>query len=177
MKRKRWIEVAIWLLLAAAVFALAVWLRPSGLDRWLQDVRNPVAVSGNVLAVVAATIMFISTARDYRKRVRAAEEDPSKRLRRRITRVNDAFTEAAQLMDELRRDLEAQQSAREALLAEAERQQQLLAVNKEEAEKIRQILTNETKDTIRAGRRRDWMFFALGVAVSIPVGILVNHIS
>ncbi|WP_182882554.1 hypothetical protein [Microbispora sp. H10949] len=118
---------------------------------------------------------------ENRKRVRAVEEDPSERLRYRISRVNDAFAEAATLMDELRCDLESQQAAREALLAEAERQRQLLTVSKEEAEKIRQILTSETKETIRAERRQQWIFFLLSfaasAAASVPIGIWVNHIS
>ncbi|GAA3518703.1 hypothetical protein GCM10023075_81030 [Streptosporangium album] len=84
-------------------------------------------------------------------------------------------------MDELRRDLEAQQAARETLLVEAEQQQRLLEINTEEAEKIRQILVGETKATIRAERRREWMFFLFGflasAAASVPIGLWVNHIS
>lgn len=104
-------------------------------------------------------------------------EDPAERLKRRIRRVNEAFADAATLLDELRRDLEAQQIARERILAEAEHQQGLLELNRDEAEKIGKLITGETQATIRAGRRRDWMFFVLGIAVSVPVGILVNHIS
>ncbi|MFB4284874.1 hypothetical protein ACBJ59_57070 [Nonomuraea sp. MTCD27] len=103
--------------------------------------------------------------------------DPGERLQTRIRAVNDAFAEAATLMDELRRDLEAQQTAREALLAEAERQQRLLEIDKEQAEKIRQILVGETKATIRAERRQQWMFFALGISMSVPIGVFVNWIS
>ncbi|MER6171335.1 hypothetical protein [Streptosporangium sp. NPDC001681] len=126
-------------------------------------------------------LLYFWIARVADQRVKEAAEDPIELLRRRIQRVNSAFTEAAALMDELRRSLEAQETAREALVAEAERQQQLLAIDQEQAEKIRQILVSETKETIRAERRQQWMFFALGFAASalasIPIGIWVNSIS
>jgi hypothetical protein len=32
----------------------------------------------------------------------------------------------------------------------------------------------ETKATLRAERRTQWMFFALGLAASIPIGVLIN---
>ncbi|GIH98103.1 hypothetical protein [Planobispora takensis] len=101
-------------------------------------------------------------------------EDPRQALRYRIDAVNTAFTEAARLMDDLKRDLAAQQAAREALLAQAEEQERLLEFNQEQAEKIRQILVGETKATIRAERRQQWMFFALGVLASIPIGVAIN---
>ncbi|MBF8192086.1 hypothetical protein ITP53_41690 [Nonomuraea sp. K274] len=77
-------------------------------------------------------------------------------------------------MDDLRRDLEAQQVAREALITQAEEQQRLLEANEEQAERIRQILVGKTKATIRAERRQQWMFFALGMAMSIPIGVVIN---
>ncbi len=88
--------------------------------------------------------------------------------------MNRAFTDVVRLMDDLRRDVEAQQAAREVLLTQAEEQQRLLSVNREQAEKIRQILVGETKATVRAERRQQWMFFALGVLVPIPIGVLIN---
>ncbi|WP_182909344.1 hypothetical protein [Microbispora sp. H13382] len=103
-----------------------------------------------------------------------AQPDPGQRLRNRIDGVNRAFTDVVRLMDDLRRDVEAQQAAREVLLTQAEEQQRLLSVNREQAEKIRQILVGETKATVRAERRQQWMFFALGVLVPIPIGVLIN---
>ncbi|MER7363302.1 hypothetical protein [Nonomuraea wenchangensis] len=100
--------------------------------------------------------------------------DPAERLKRRVIAINATFSEAATLMSDLQRDLAAQQAAREVLVAQAEEQQRLLEVNEEQAEKIRQILIGETKATIRAERRQQWMFFALGVVVSIPIGVMIN---
>ncbi|GAA4573739.1 hypothetical protein GCM10023193_68220 [Planotetraspora kaengkrachanensis] len=148
------------------------------------------ALSADNLTVVAATaagsVLLITTqflwaSRRRRKALEQAGEDPGERLRRRVESVSAAFTEAVTLMDDLRRDVEAQQATRQALITEAERQQQLLAVNRGEAERIREILIGETKETLRAERRREWMFFVLGFAasavVSVPIGILVNRIS
>ncbi|MFC5946466.1 hypothetical protein, partial [Micromonospora harpali] len=108
------------------------------------------------------------------KRIAEAQEDPGKRLRLRISRINQAFAEAASLMDELQHDLEAQQAAREMLLAEAQRQQKLLEFNEGQAEKIRQILVGETEEVIRTERRQQWLFFTLGVLISIPIGVAIN---
>ncbi|MBT2232191.1 hypothetical protein [Nonomuraea sp. NEAU-A123] len=108
------------------------------------------------------------------QRLAAVEENPHARLQRHIDEVNKAFAEAASVMSDLQRDLDAQQAAREVLLEQAGEQQRLLEVNEVQAEKIRQILVGETKATIRAERRQQWLFFALGALVSIPIGIAIN---
>ncbi|GLW10112.1 hypothetical protein Misp01_52410 [Microtetraspora sp. NBRC 13810] len=56
----------------------------------------------------------------------------------------------------------------------AERQQELLSINQSDAEKIRNIPASETKATDRAEHRQQWMFFALGALVSIPIGVALN---
>ncbi|WP_189243163.1 hypothetical protein [Planobispora rosea] len=136
---------------------LWIWLIPLAAAAWF--------------ALIGA---FFMAARRERERMNRAEEDPGEALRRRINAVNTAFAEAAKLMDDLRRDLDAQQVAREELLAQAEEQQRLLEVNQEQAEKIRQILVGETKATIRAESRKQWLFFALGALTSIPISVAVE---
>jgi hypothetical protein len=134
-----------------------------------------------LLMLTVAPTLMIFHGLQYLTRLKRVEEDPRQRLRRRVDAVNNAFAEATTLMNELQRDLEAQQAARDQLLAEAEHQQRLLEVNKEEAERIRQIMVTETKATIRAAWRREMGFFLAGVLVSallsIPIGIWVNSIS
>ncbi|MEU7855230.1 hypothetical protein [Nonomuraea sp. NPDC049141] len=141
----------------------------------MDDVDSAVllALLGVALLALMAFALLYLWVRD-RRRIERADEDPGKALKGRIDRVNRAFAEAASLMNDLRRDLEAQQIAREALVAQAEEQQRLLEVNEEQAEKIRHILVGETKATIRMERRQQWMFFALGLAASIPIGVLIN---
>ncbi|MFI0423360.1 hypothetical protein [Spongiactinospora sp. 9N601] len=109
-----------------------------------------------------------------REQQQEAEADPRERLHRRIAAINTTFADAATLMNELRRDLEAQQAVRDALVAETEEHREVLAIEPERAQRIRQILVGETKATIRAERRQQWIFFALGVAISVPIGVLIN---
>ncbi|UBU16652.1 hypothetical protein [Nonomuraea gerenzanensis] len=156
--------------------AAAVWL--------IEDSIPKATTSGVLTAVVTYLVLAYFYARvlgGAYERLSQAKEDPAEKLHRRVQAVNQAFAEAATLMDELQRDLEAQQATREALLAEAKHQQRLLELNKDEAENIRQILFGETKKTIRAERRRELVIFLAGVllsaALSIPIGIWVNNIS
>ena len=127
-----------------------------------------------VFASALGLLLAIRGYRISRRRQQEAAEDPGERLQRRADAVNASFKEAISLMDDLRRDLNAQRAARKRIISEATEQQRLLSVNSEQAENIRQILVGETKATIRAERRTQWMFFALGAAVSIPIGVAIN---
>ncbi|WP_127936847.1 hypothetical protein [Nonomuraea polychroma] len=165
---------------AVCLFLIAVILMAIDEQRFLEPAAFGMGIA-LLLGFIVAPAQAIHQGLHYLKRLRQAKEDPRQQLRRRVDAVNNAFAEAATLMDELRRDLEAQQAARDQLLAEAEHQQRLLELNKEEAKKIRQILVNETKATIRAAWRREVGFFLAGVlvsaALSVPIGIWVNSIS
>ncbi|MFI6813247.1 hypothetical protein ACIBG7_12585 [Nonomuraea sp. NPDC050328] len=108
---------------------------------------------------------------------RRAAEDPGQKIQGRIQAVNDAFAETARLMSDLDREIRAQQAARLALIAEAEEQKNLLAINTDQAEGIRKIIIGQTDATVRTERRRQWMFFAFGLLVSIPIGIGINLVS
>ncbi|TYB71212.1 hypothetical protein FXF51_01890 [Nonomuraea sp. PA05] len=165
-------------LLVGAIFGMSYAGDAIGLEETIRGwtaglplvIKIPLGFAGLVflLGVVHVFVSFLGSDWD------SADEDPGDRLRHRIKRVNEAFGEAATLMDELDRDLRAQQAARDALLSQAAEQERLLEIDKEQAERIRQILVGETKATIRAERRTQWMFFALGAAVSIPIGVLIN---
>ncbi|MEV4472832.1 hypothetical protein [Nonomuraea sp. NPDC049504] len=128
---------------------------------------------GAVFLVGSPTLVHLLE-RDRKRRLKRAAEDPSRQLHDRIREVNTAFTKAAALMHDLQRDLAAQQAAREALIAQAEEQQRLLEIDQGQAERIREILVGETKATIQAERRQQWIFFALGALVSIPIGVAIN---
>ncbi len=146
----------------------------------------PAAAHTTLVKWVARTIVIITPVMamwaGYRRHIKTMREmglsrdDPAGRLRYRVRRVNKAISEAAELMDELRRDLAAQQAAREKIIAEAEMQQQLLEVNKEEAKKVRQIIVGETKRSIRIQHYREWAFFLVGLALSVPLNILSNRL-
>ncbi|MGV9380529.1 hypothetical protein ACWDRB_32275 [Nonomuraea sp. NPDC003707] len=139
----------------------------------LSDILIQLAI-GVVPLGIAYLAFRAATEAKFKATLEKAAEDPAQALRDQIASVDKAFTEATRLMDNLRREFEAQEAARDALIAQAQEQQRLLEVNEEQAEKIRQILVGETKATIRAERHQQWMFFALGVVVSIPIGIMIN---
>ncbi|MEU7895181.1 hypothetical protein AB0B45_20260 [Nonomuraea sp. NPDC049152] len=87
-------------------------------------ITNPDTASLIATGIGLAAVKFISNVTSDKKRLERleeAEEDPSERLRHRIASVNTAFSEAAALLDDLRRDLEAQQAARAAIKAERRR--------------------------------------------------------
>ncbi|MEV0313547.1 hypothetical protein [Nonomuraea fuscirosea] len=167
--RRRWLLYVI----ATAAFAaavLAMILRALG----LQFVAAQVLLVAAALTAAAVLVFVLAEGRQRTRAISDAEEDPKEVLRRRVERVNRAVAAAASEMQELQRDLEAQQAASAALLSQAEEQQRLLEINQEQAEKIRHILVGETKATLRAEGRKQWMFFGLGVLVSIPIGVMIN---
>ncbi|MEV1168588.1 hypothetical protein [Nonomuraea sp. NPDC049784] len=127
-----------------------------------------------LLALPLIVFAMLIERRDTERRLAQAGEVSSEALQRRIELVNKAFAEAATLMADLQRDLASQQAARERLIAQAEEQQRLLEIDEDQAEKIRTILVGETQATIRAERRQQWMFFGLGILVSIPIGVAIN---
>lgn len=104
----------------------------------------------------------------------AAAQDPKVRLRERTQAVNVALEEAMRLMDELKQDVERQLAARDVLLTQVDEHQKMLELDKDQADKIARILLGETKATIRAERKPQWVFFALGIIASIPVGVVIN---
>ncbi|WP_113699172.1 hypothetical protein [Nonomuraea lactucae] len=110
----------------------------------------------------------------YRAAIEEAKLDPRERVRMRAEKVRAAFDQAGHLMEELQRDIDAQQAVRDALLAQSEEQERLLEINAQHAEKIRQILLGATEKDASRAKRRDLILFGLGVAVSIPIGVLIN---
>ncbi|MFD1932225.1 hypothetical protein ACFSKW_12145 [Nonomuraea mangrovi] len=129
---------------------------------------------------IGATVgTWLQTPSPYSKEISAgAANDPGERIRRRAEEVNEAFLKAAELMADLSRDMEAQQAVREVLLQQAKEQQRLLEINADEAEKIQRILFSQTEQVQKAERRhqlrQQWMFFALGALISVPIGISIN---
>jgi hypothetical protein len=97
-------------------------------------------------------------------------------LKPRVEAVSAAFAEASQLMAELQHDLELQQAAHQILAEAVDEHQNFLEVNQEQAQKIREIVLSDIHASRRGDRRQQWLFFILGVAASIPIGIAINVI-
>jgi hypothetical protein len=86
--------------IAWAVANIHAFTQPAGATSWL-------TIAAAFLASTATAVGLLALIRQNRKRIRAAEEDPSERLNRRIRHVNASFAEAVALTAELQRDLEA----------------------------------------------------------------------
>ncbi|GAB3994638.1 hypothetical protein GCM10029992_09710 [Glycomyces albus] len=128
--------------------------------------RSWVLIAGGLLTLVVLTVL------DVFGKSTGKQEDPSVVLRHRIREVNSAFETAADLMDELRREVATQEEARRRILAEAEEQQRLLEVDQEQAEKVRHILLADSHRDRRRQRRRELVYFAAGVLASVTVSLV-----
>ncbi|MFI6485185.1 hypothetical protein ACIBH1_45255 [Nonomuraea sp. NPDC050663] len=124
--------------------------------------------------------------RDNYRSQRSAYEDavkvlagvPGVRLRDLSSKITTSLQQTAELMDELTRELHAQQVANEELARRSAEQQRMLEVNQEQAEKIQALMAGAAQTVIdanvAAGKRQQWTFFAFGVLVSIPIGVAIN---
>ncbi|WP_431929031.1 hypothetical protein [Nonomuraea jabiensis] len=112
--------------------------------------------------------------RRYEEALKEAGQDPSDRLRARIEQVGEAFGSAVTLMDELQRDITSQEAAHRQLVEQASHQRALIGMDREEAEAVRGLILGATKEDHVRQKRQQWMFFALGVLMSIPIGVAIN---
>ncbi|MFG3438355.1 hypothetical protein ACGF0J_14020 [Nonomuraea sp. NPDC047897] len=108
------------------------------------------------------------------ERTQQAELDPRERLRKHIDALNAAFAQSMIAMEDLKRDIEVQQAIRDDLIAQAEEHRETLAVEPEHAERTRRVYVRAARDALRAERGQQWMFFALGALISIPIGVAIN---
>jgi hypothetical protein len=110
----------------------------------------------------------------YKEALEDAARDPSDRLRGRIEEVGDAFASAVMLMDELQRELTSQEAAHRQLVEQANHQRTLVGMDREEAEAVQALILGATKEDHARQKRQQWLFFALGVLMSVPIGIAIN---
>ncbi|MEU6743743.1 hypothetical protein [Streptosporangium sandarakinum] len=113
----------------------------------------------------------------YYRMVKPSPTDMVGQIKLRMNRVDGAFDEAVSLMADLQRELQAAEAARRQVMADAKRQQELAKVDEATAKLIQEILLADAKKAARVQRKQQLLYFAAGVLVSIPVGIMVNLIS
>ncbi len=168
-------------LVALVIMTITLGIAFSGPFVMLFEGVTPFWAVATVVSFLMISVPFLITARSDRRRaqriLREAAEDPAVRLQRRIEAVNQAFAEAEPLLKELQVDLQRQEAVRRHLAAQVEQQQRVIAMDRGQADAVRAYLLEEAKAALRGERRQQWMFFAVGVLVSIPIGILVNIIS
>jgi hypothetical protein len=126
----------------------------------------------------------------YQVRARVREDttptgppDQSELLKLRVQGVSDAFDHAnnafaaaTTLMEELRRELAAQEAAHRQLVAEAEHQRTLINMDRAEAEAVQAIILKHTKTDASRQRVREWTFFGAGLLLAVPINILSDLI-
>jgi hypothetical protein len=74
--------------------------------------------------------------------------------------------------------LHLQTTSLDRIRAEAEESRQLAALNKEEADAVRKVIAATIEQAQGASaaenRRQQWQFFAAGVLLAIPLGVIGN---
>jgi hypothetical protein len=143
-------------MLAMLVLVIAATDTPAATAPWWQIAL--VLVLGIPVAVFG---VMISVSRDLAKSDRGS--DPITRLRSRALAVEHALGEAERVMAELGKEMAAQRKAFERSVSEAEAQQKLLEVNREQAELIRTLLFEDGRRTARQAFYQNFGFFFLGL--------------
>lgn len=99
-------------------------------------------------------------------------------LAKRIKAAGKAMDTASRLVEELSAEMRLRSAELERLVAEANEQERRAAINKEQAEAVtslvNQVITSTHASMDRRNTRSQLLFFALGAATSIPIGLLVN---
>ncbi|MFD9947718.1 hypothetical protein ACFWYW_56770 [Nonomuraea sp. NPDC059023] len=112
------------------------------------------------------------------KALAAVHESPALRLNVLNSKIQASMQLTSSLMADLDRELRAQRAASEALAARTSEQRRYFEINEEQAKKVKAILSQQSEQAqadIRAHQlRQQWLFFGLGAAISIPIGIAVN---
>ncbi|MEU6722285.1 hypothetical protein ABZ917_01075 [Nonomuraea wenchangensis] len=155
-----------WILLAVALtpvismtmgFMVETWrARPGKFFRWAELQRG-------IAALTAKNAVLVAQVEEQRRALDAMRE-------RTKTGRHPSLATKRKFQQELA-VLEAEVKARTAQIDELDK---LLAIKKEQAAAIRKMLLEVLDATLVAEGRKQWMFLALGVVASIPVGVAIN---
>jgi hypothetical protein len=108
----------------------------------------------------------------------ASREHRAPDLTERISRAAKEMRGVATLVEELETEMAAKMAALQRVQTESADFERVAAVRKEEAEAVTKLVESvisSTHDKMdRANRRGQLLYFALGAATSIPIGVMVN---
>jgi hypothetical protein len=112
---------------------------------------------------------------------RRSAPPPPPTLSDRIERLRKNLSESTSLMSAINAELHVQTTALERIRAEADENQKLAALHKNEAEAVRLLVATTIErssqgKTARQIRRSQWLFFLAGLIISIPIGVGVNFL-
>jgi hypothetical protein len=136
-------------------------------------VQAVVAIGGSILL---ASTWKISTDVVWPALKRFHEQEPS--LEERIKSATVTLRDVAATVDEVKAEVELRLAALERTRAEHDQFEQLTAMKAKEAEAVTRLVESVISAThVKMGRanlRSQMLYFALGVATSIPIGVMVN---
>jgi plasmid maintenance system antidote protein VapI len=155
-------------LVSVAVAAVAALLSALG-----SDVTS--AVLREVRRAVARLLGRTLPEQEELAQEREAATDP---LAERLARLRTSLSESAALLPTLQAELELRTAALDRLQADAAHYERLAALHREEAEAVQRLVEQTVgrglRETTRRGGRQQALYFAAGLAASIPLGIIAN---
>lgn len=127
------------------------------------------------VAVVLQAWTLVRTRRD----ILILASDPKTLLSRRVERLHASLRDAAQLIDELRAELEARTSALEQLRVDAEDYETVAALRRDEAAAVTRLIEGVIgRAHGKLERRQLWTnvgFFVLGVVATVVLTLVLGH--
>ncbi|GGM53619.1 hypothetical protein ACFFX1_54800 [Dactylosporangium sucinum] len=178
--RKRWNRAGIvGVVSTVAVAFFVLWITgalsnagPSG--SFDETTDSYVRAIGVFLLGLPGAVTFVAWVR-YDRQLRGLNRPP---LELRIAEAAKSLSAAARLVDELESEMQVRAAALERIAAESSEQQRLAGVRADEAEAVTKLVESVISSTHarmdRANRRSQLLYFALGVATSVPIGVMIN---
>jgi hypothetical protein len=138
---------------------------------WLDILRtHPWESLGTLMALVAAlTVLVAQLPSD------GAKPEPTDPLGKRVDLLKQDLDRSIALLPELQAELELKSAALGRLQADAEHYEQLVDVNRKQAEAIEQLVGRVVESGLvasgRINRRQQIIYFSLGIVASLPLNI------
>ncbi|WP_410663457.1 hypothetical protein [Amycolatopsis sp. lyj-84] len=129
------------------------------------------ALSGTLGSVLLGLL-----GRKFGKRRQDPDLPQAPTLADRIASLQENLSSSSELIDDITAEVHLQAAALERVRAEAEENQRLAALNKEEADAVRAVIESAHAKGAKPNRRQQWSFFLAGLFFSIPLGVGVNFL-
>ncbi|MER7861687.1 hypothetical protein ABTX61_21450 [Amycolatopsis japonica] len=147
---------------------MAEWL--DGFLEGLGDASTSwVTLLTGLLAAGASVISLWSARRSAQPRKPPSIADDIETLQENLTR-------SARLMKKVQSEVDLQVAALAKVKAEAEENQRLAELNKEQAEAVRRVIASTNEAAAKPNRRQQWLFFLAGLFSSVPLGVAGNFV-
>ncbi|WKK26862.1 hypothetical protein QZH56_15450 [Streptomyces olivoreticuli] len=129
------------------------------------------------LCAAIAWLPFVHFSRNIaEKHIQQAADAIKNPLKAKVERLKISLSEAAQISDELSAELQTRLTTLAVMQAEAEQWENLASLRKEQAESVAQLVAAKVDRGVRHIDRMGWMFWVLGSAVAILVGMYAEYL-